>query len=133
MNNKRIQSREEIDFMFNNILSELTLECSKCGSICVIRKKSNFYKRCTFKLCQKEESISKNTIFYYKKLDMYDIVLILRLWFSKVPVTAIAELLEISKKTISAYLKKALNIIEKRYFDNFKPIGGPGIIVEIDE
>ena len=55
------------------------------------------------------------------------------MWFIKVPVLAISEILDISSKTVSKYLKNALEFIEERYLNKLKTIGGPVIIVEIDE
>lgn len=130
----KIQTKDEIDITLQNIINHLDLKCRKCRGSCVIRnKKNNFYKRCVFSLCQMEESIFKGSIFYYKKLDKYQVVYILRMWFSRVPVKAISELLYISTNTVFSYLKKALKLIEHKYLNSIGMIGGPNIIVEIDE
>ncbi|KCZ77487.1 hypothetical protein H311_01499 [Anncaliia algerae PRA109] len=64
---------------------------------------------------------------------MSTIINILSLWFMEVSNSAISEILKISRETISKLLKKALVYVEEKYISSIGMIGGPGIIVEIDE
>ncbi|KCZ76867.1 hypothetical protein H311_02129 [Anncaliia algerae PRA109] len=55
------------------------------------------------------------------------------MWSSKVRITAIAELLSISKKSVSRFITKMGKKIVNQYYNEQRIIGGPGVIVEIDE
>ncbi|KCZ82054.1 hypothetical protein H312_00536 [Anncaliia algerae PRA339] len=129
-----IRNQNENDNMLNELLENRIIQCNKCGhDYKIIIKNKNTYKRCQFKLCIKEESFFKNSHLYNKHLNIYQILHILKLRFSKMPVSSIAELTIISQKTISCYLKRALKHIETTYLETLEMIRGPCINVELDK
>ncbi|WUR04948.1 DDE-TNP-IS1595 domain-containing protein [Vairimorpha necatrix] len=85
------------------------------------------------KTCKVKVSLLKDTPFYCKKTSILDILLVIKLWSFKVKQTAICEFLGISQKCIRHIINKTLSIVENTVYNLTGKIGGPGIIVEIDE
>lgn len=120
--------------IIKKLVEERDKRCSKCGQECTIyRKDGRYFRRCYWKFCKFEEGIFKGTIFEESRISYSKVLKIMRYWFSKVPHVSISELLSTNKNTISDYLKKPEQIIDEKYYDSLGVIGGPNVIVEIDE
>lgn len=120
--------------LIEHIKISIKMICSVCGSQCVKRERNGKpYKRCSWSCCKKEESFYKGTIFEEARIDYTIILKIIRYWFSKVPNSSIAELLGIYDNSVTNYLKKARKMVERQYYNSLEMIGGPGIVVEVDE
>lgn len=66
-------------------------------------------------------------------MDYTTILKIIRYWFSNAPNNSTAEQLGIDKNAVTNYLKKAANLVGSNYYNSLKMVGGPGIVVEVDE
>ncbi|WUR05163.1 DDE-TNP-IS1595 domain-containing protein [Vairimorpha necatrix] len=84
--------------------------------------------RCTSRGCRKEYIITKKKPFFNAKLSWLKICQVLYLLFENTTFRMIKNLLNIHKKTIYRIIRKS-----SKHITGNKKIGGPGIIVEIDE
>ena len=89
--------------------------------------------RCTTNICRKELSIRHGTFFATSKLQCKTILTIGYLWLQKTPVKAICDMTKVTKATICAYQKHYRQLIASHVEEVDAVIGGPGVVVEIDE
>ena len=95
--------------------------------------KEGLKKRCTNRLCKKEISIFKNTImkdFRKGTKNFVKLCLHMQQYCSH---NNIMISLEWEKKSFQNFMKKIKRKFKMKYLKNTKKIGGPGVIVEIDE
>lgn len=106
-------------------------ECIACsGEGISIRGKS---WRCTRKDCRKSWSIFSGSFFSQCKIDINKILALAYFWLCGVKSTQLILITGLSKPTISMYTKSLRRLVgdDLDYID--LQIGGPGIVVEIDE
>ncbi|WUR03347.1 DDE-TNP-IS1595 domain-containing protein [Vairimorpha necatrix] len=117
---------------FLKYIEKTSKSCIKCGPI---SKKyyENVIFRCTWSKCRSKWSLLKNTPFYNNKLGINTMLLIIKSWSVNVKYKAIAEFLGISIKSVRKIISLTVNSIENSVYVETGIIGGPGIVVEIDE
>ena len=125
---------EKLISIFSKVIDELPKRCPICKSEAVGYNKSNpLLMRCKWRACGKRFSFGECSPFFKSHIPLTMILKILRMWLVKVELRSIAELLEISRQCVSSVVKKMKTQLVKSYYSNIERIGGPGIIVEIDE
>jgi hypothetical protein len=99
----------------------------------VIYRKDKFVLHCNSKQCpyKVKKNFKKGTIFYKKSI--ITVLKIVRLWCSKVSVVQISSLLDIHRNSVSKVIKKLKVKLEMGFYEHFDKIGGPGVVVEVDE
>ncbi|WUR03191.1 DDE-TNP-IS1595 domain-containing protein [Vairimorpha necatrix] len=98
---------EELMNIFSTAIENKTVKCTKCDADCKTTKKNKYVAICKWKACKVKVSLLKDTPFYCEKTSILDILL--------------------------TYNNKTLSIVENTVYNLTGKIGGPGIIVEIDE
>ncbi|KAI5153792.1 hypothetical protein ENBRE01_3260 [Enteropsectra breve] len=58
---------------------------------------------------------------------------ILQMWVAKIKLAAISEITGVDRKSIGRCIKKMHRRVSRRYYASIPMIGGPGVVVEIDE
>ena len=129
----KMQTDAELEEVFKNCLNKVPAVCSNCGYKATIKFNRGFYSRCNYKLCNKRELVTKYSIFYNSRLENIEILKIIRYWLSKVPLACISELTGLSYSCIKRYINKVRKFIDTNYLPSLGQIGGPNIIVEVDE
>ena len=125
---------EELLRIFRELVEEVPKKCSTCNSDAIGYDKSNpLLMRCKWNACKKKFSLGKDTPFFKMHGSIAFILKVLRMWSAKVELSSIAELLEVSRQCISRIIKSMKKKLIKSYYYNMPMIGGPGVIVEIDE
>jgi hypothetical protein len=89
--------------------------------------------RCRKRQCEVELSANNNTFFANTKLKLNEVLLLSKLWLSKVPYSSAVELTGHFEKTIVAHWKYLRQLVSSALDLEDTIIGGKGIIVEVDE
>jgi transposase-like protein len=109
-----------------------SLKCPGCGE----DMKQNIEWcsfRCTTGRCRQEFSIRKHTFFYGSRLKSCQILYLAHLWLNKVTYASAIGITGHSSNTIVSFYKHFRNLIASTLNEDDHVIGGPGIIVEVDE
>lgn len=124
---KCLQFLEEADVFYK------IYNCKKCGT--EMNKMSNLKKfRCKNKSCNNSEiSIRVGTIFYSSKLPCIEIMQMGYLWVSGVSSKSAIVISGKSSATITNYYYHFRNLVSMMIEDENCKIGGPGIVVKLDE
>lgn len=104
--------------------------CTACGSI---MKRSRKLFRCKSETCGKSISIFHTSFFANSRLKCSEVLLIGYLWLSNATSTTIAILTGHSSHTIADYIRHFQQLAASNVKEDDTLIGGPNIIVEIDE
>ena len=112
--------------------------CIKCGYFMTPTLSDPSYYRCHNSIfgvrCNYKESIFKYTAFYKKRISMFEVFYILNGWRSDVMNIIIASDLHLSASTVSLWYSKYDEMaVEEMYEYKNQRIGGPGVVVELDE
>ena len=113
---------------------EVSEKCRFCDSATrQIKTKANTVQ-CKWIKCRKYYNVFEGTPFKSAKLTLEEIITVIKMWCVKINARAISEVLEIEEHVIYRLIKKIERKLKKSY-ENMpqSKIGGPGIIVEIDE
>ena len=86
--------------IFTNIITTLPILRIRCNSNSKLYNSERFLHRFTWLKCRKKFSLLENTPFYYKKLAVIDVLLIIKLWSAKVKQTTICEFLELGQRFV---------------------------------
>ena len=108
------------------------LICEGCGHE-MTRNLERMTFRCTTKLCQKEFSIWKHTFFYGSKLASNNIIFLAHLWLNRVANSSAKGITGYLQHTITSFYCHFRELVSSTLDDEAQIIGGPGIIVEVDE
>jgi transposase-like protein len=119
--------------VYNRVIAGLKKKCVRCASKAAPYTDSPILLRCTWAHCGKRFSLVEGTPFYNSHLPTLIVLKVLRMWCAKVSLCSIAELLGISRQTVSAVIKKLKTPLIRNYYSRLDKIGGKDIIVEIDE
>lgn len=130
---EKVKSEIELKNVLENIESKLREKCYRCGEKVISLKKNDSLVRCKNKLCRKMKNIYENTIFHNVKLEKIVILKILELFMVKASNKLICYLTGVSNKTLWSLLKKLRSILVPLYYDQAEPIGGAGVVVQVDE
>lgn len=108
------------------------MTCSKCGSQ-MIKYIERWAFRCSKRTCRNERSINSHTFFAATQLKRNEILLLAKLWLSKISVTAAIELTGHSSKTVVKFYQHFRQLVESSLEFEDTIIGGEGITVDVDE
>ena len=110
------------------------MKCKKCGEIMkLVEKKKKFVFRCEkWKCNDREESCRKGSVFFGSKLQCRKIMKISRSWLQGERRIAAAKSAKVNKETVSTWYRCFVLWLLVHCVRSEK-IGGPGIIVEVDE
>ena len=129
-----LEVSEEHKKLLRRIIASVSPVCPKCGGpACMRNKKGEPVVLCSWRGCKKQTTIWYNTPFYNVKVPIDRLILLLDLWLKKYNMNQMAELMGLSRQTISHLFKCFKEVIVPRYYNHLQPVGGEGIIVEIDE
>ena len=120
-----------IEYLIENRILHQTITCS-CGNILranVARKSF----RCFLRDCRKETSLFRGSFFSNIRLSANKALHFAFLWLCGATSTTITAYLGISSKTAANYISFFQNLVADSLENEDFKIGGPGIIVEIDE
>ena len=121
---------EALAFMLENNILYRPGTCISCDGR-VSRYKTNW--RCTRKLCRKSVSIYTGSCFEQSKLKLCDSLFIAYLWLCGDSPKAICIKTGHSPQTITRNIMFLQKVVSKKIWEIKVKIGGPGIVVEIDE
>lgn len=139
-----IPSRDTLDAIFNNELDCInylisknvfytTYECPRCGSemkLYIQRKKF----QCNKKVCKGYQlSFKKGTFFFGSNLKCIQILRLAHLWISGVGRDSAIIISGHSPNTVTIFYKHFRQLVCEALNDEDMIIGGPGIIIEVDE
>lgn len=107
--------------------------CSLCDRLMkVVRKKGGEYFRCP--KCRTERSIFYGSIFKFKQVKVNQLLDLLYFWSSNALQVEAAKEARVARKTVNAwYMKCRVVCYEIMRRTKQKKIGGPGVIVQVDE
>ncbi|KCZ78610.1 hypothetical protein H311_00354 [Anncaliia algerae PRA109] len=97
---------EELSNIFNEILNKIGNNCFVCNSKTKIYRKTLYKRKCTWKKCSKNFSLLENTLFNSSKIPLIKKLLIIKLWCTKIKLSAISETTKTSKQSISKVMKR---------------------------
>lgn len=126
------EAEEAYNFCLSNNFFPSHILCSRCDA----SMKANFLRRkyrCVNAECRLETSVNFNTFFMMTKLSYQDTLLYGYLWLSGCKWTQLIILTGHSTTTVTAYGKYFRELVAEMIDIEDTIIGGPGIIVEIDE
>ena len=119
--------------IFDDAISEISPICEQCGSRTTKTTVRDFTFRCSWSLCRHSVNILCETPFYHRKLSKVTILRILLMWIAKARISLIAELMGLSRQTVSSVIKAIKKPLLLSFYSKQQVIGGENVIVEIDE
>ncbi len=72
---------------------------------------------------KKSFSVLRDTPFYGTKLEINQVLLIIKMWVCKVRIVSIAEMLEFSRQTVGSVIKKMKKKLIKNFYAGIEKIG----------
>jgi hypothetical protein len=109
-----------------------TLACPKCGDSMHL----NILKwafRCSKRSCNVYKSLNANTFLANSRLKAHQMLMLARLWISKISVTSAIDLTGHSPNTVVEHWKFFRQLVSSTLEPTDTVIGGENIIVEVDE
>lgn len=125
--------REEAEEILRKHAEEASKTCPRCKNRALQSRGDPFTARCAWRRCRKTFNVLKNTPLFSARVRRETILEIIRIWCAKGKAALIAELTGTSAQTVSRVINKMQKRLKDAYNSIPKTIGGPGIIVEIDE
>lgn len=116
--------------MERGILYE-TAGCSKCRRADMSRRGRIW--RCTTKNCRHKISVFKGSFFAGARLAPHRILELAYYWLSGLTHSRITAVTHRSPTTVTEYVDHFQQLVGDTYRETQEPIGGPGVVVEIDE
>ena len=89
--------------------------------------------RCPRKGCQKLYSLRHNSYFSNSKLSLEKILRIVHMWSTKTPLGDMMKELKIASEAAVDWYNFCRDVCAQHFVDHPAVIGGPGLVVEIDE
>jgi hypothetical protein len=120
-----------IEYLFENKILDQISTCSVCHSI--VKRDGVFFKCRDNKVCRKKVSIFHNSFFSGSRLKCNQVMLLLYLYHTKTPNSAIKAMTGHSDHTVVDYRHYYMQLLASDLKDEDAIIGGPDVIVEIDE
>jgi transposase-like protein len=119
-----------IQYLVAMKILETDKKCTKCKRTMLMMLKNGMY-RCN--KCSRSESIFKGTYFSNCKLPINELMLLSWLYLMKMPVSGLLDATTHSSTTICEWTKFIRQLCGESIHPETMRIGGPGIVVEIDE
>ncbi|KAM0678812.1 hypothetical protein BDAP_000597 [Binucleata daphniae] len=130
--NSEIELKNSIEQIKNHFVAT-TKYCKVCQNETKLTIKRECEAICKFRYCKKIINIYEDSIFYRSKIKKETLLRIYEAYMFKLPINSISLNHLVSEKTIGLYLEKLHGTIVEKYYADLKQIGGPNIIVQIDE
>ncbi|OQS54049.1 hypothetical protein EHP00_1629 [Ecytonucleospora hepatopenaei] len=108
-------------------------KCIKCNGRVRFTSKSSFQTICTRPLCKTRRSVFSESIFKKFNKGVEGIIRVFELLFESIRLRSIAKLMPYDYRNLKIFVSKVNQYVKNNYFKYLDVIGGPGIIVEIDE
>ena len=125
--------QECMNFLLRRGVFYETLDCPSCLQP-MNRNIEKGVFRCSRRACgHRQLSIKKHTFFYGSCLKPMDILRLAHLWLSKMAYSSAILLTGHSPNTISKFYKHFRDLVTSSLDEEDQMIGGPGVIVEVDE
>ena len=131
--------QEIVQWLQNEGLLKRNLQCIACGSFLTLTAMNDRDKmgwRCLNYGCDKKNhtvSVRIQSFFSGSKLTLKDQVLLVLFWSETISNQKASRLLKISRKTVTKLFQKFRNLTSQHFQMHPIQLGGPGIIVQIDE
>ena len=122
-----------LDWLIAQDILETPTKCSKCGGVDFKRVKKSRQYRCTWYQCRAGVSVLDGTFFTGRKLPLHTIMCMAYFFLMQAPRKLIMTVSGVSTRRASKYTAEFRLLIAEHLEDDDTLIGGPGIIVEIDE
>ena len=119
-------------FLVEKGVLQMQIQCPKCHFL-NIWNMHNKSIQCTRKNCRQSYSVLEGTFFQNCKLKINTVLFLAYNWLLRVPVTSATNLCGVSDQKACEYYAYFGNLVADLIADHHDKIGGPGIIVEIDE
>jgi transposase-like protein len=122
-----------IKFLLENDVFYPSIRCNKCDRP-MRRIEERRVFRCQTGSCgRREESLRKHTFFFGSSLKCVEIMRLAHLWLSGISHQSTMTLLGHSPNTVTVFFKHFRKLVSSALTEEDQVIGGPGIIVEVDE
>lgn len=123
---------DALSFLIKNGVLYDKHDCKECGTKMVLSLSKGIF-RCPKKDCRKETSVRLHSFFDGHKMKCFKILFIAYLWLIKTPFMSIVAASASGTSQVSGLQKKFRELIASSLEVDDTVIGGPGIVVEIDE
>jgi len=121
-----------VQFLFDHQILCNQRICPNCG-VDMIYKAERKTWRCGIRHCRKEIGYAKDSFFYRHVLSCSEILLIGYLWLKQDKMTSVEVTTKHARPTIVTYMKRYRQLVIRTLDDDDTVIGGPGVVVEVDE
>ncbi|KAG0438079.1 hypothetical protein DMUE_3319, partial [Dictyocoela muelleri] len=108
-------------------------KCRFCGNKMIYKSKKCKILICSWKYCKKFKILYKYTILENIKKGIDEFLRIFEFLINDCSGKSLCLSFNYQYNNFKKFYKKMENNVKNRYFDSLEPIGGDGIIVEIDE
>ncbi|KAG0438087.1 hypothetical protein DMUE_3314 [Dictyocoela muelleri] len=121
--------------IFHMFLVELLQKkrCDRCQGELYLSNNEKLMMRSRWSICGRRKSIFKDTPFFSSKLCIFTKLKLILYWLIGIDLRGMVELLIVSMLTSRLTFKYLCPQYQKKYYGKINTIGGPGVIVEIDE
>ena len=126
------EEAKAVEFLLALGALDTPTSCPACNKAMRLELARNCW-RCSYSKCRKEKSVRSNSFFNNSKLPIGKLLLLAYLWLNKVTVTSAIAMTGCSSATVTDYYGFLRQLVADSLDEIHCKIGGPGIIVEIDE
>ena len=134
MRSEGIKTEQEYLEILSAHIERLSKTCPVCGAPAKQRDKGVLgVYRCTNLQRKHNFNIFERTMFKNTKIGLANLLKILDCWVNGLRTKDIAWITKINKKSIYKILKRLSEYLIPKFYNRNEQIGGPGVIVEIDE
>lgn len=122
-----------LEFLMEHRIIFEDRRCPKCDGPMKLVFKRHYILRCPISICRQQIALTKGTIFYKSKVPLNYCLYIVYLFSKKVEIMKIVDICGINYRSIKRIVDRLYYIIGYMLEEIDTKIGGPGIVVEIDE
>lgn len=124
--------KDAIEYLEANAVFYTQMECKKCGTV-LNRCVGEEFFRCNARTCRTRFSFKSGTFFSGSKLKLHEILMLGHLWVNNVQRCSAITMSGHSSATITYFYAHFRQLVASTLSANDQVIGGPGIVVQIDE
>ncbi|KAI4292769.1 hypothetical protein PAPHI01_2043 [Pancytospora philotis] len=129
----RLDYGEERELL-SQVVDRAELKCERCKSRARLDiTKDRYDICCTKRLCNQSRSLWRDTVLEETRIPREQALGVLSLWMDNAPTKLICKLVGVEQKAVHRLLRKVSRIAVPRYYEQVEQIGGPDVIVEVDE
>lgn len=119
-------------FLIQNGILNYQIKCPECQVLNTWNLKNKSIQ-CSRRNCRCTYSVLQGTFFENSKIKINTVLYLAYCWLLRVPVTSATCFCDVSDQTACSYYSYFENLIADLVAEHHEKIGGPGVIVEIDE